>query len=100
MEGEPLRGPSESERGRPRHDDSVGVVKDDFCCFRRGWLARGGFFLFLLFVHFRNQYFLPYRRDIGPDALRFFVVPQQVTNGWNVITPSTQPFRAQPFSRS
>jgi hypothetical protein len=37
---------SESERWRSRHDNSVGVVEDDFCCFWRRWLARGGLFLF------------------------------------------------------
>jgi hypothetical protein len=43
-----------SERRRPHHDNTNAVVGDDFCCLRRGWLACGGFFLFLLFVHLRH----------------------------------------------
>src|SRR5271155_5869501 len=48
---------SESERGRSRHDNSVGVVEDDFCCFSRAWLARDRFFFFLVFVQRRRRAF-------------------------------------------
>jgi hypothetical protein len=47
---------SASDRWRPRHDKSVGVVEDDFCCFWRGWLSRGGFFFLLLFVYLRGGF--------------------------------------------
>jgi hypothetical protein len=50
-------GSAKSERGRPRHDDSVGVIEDHPCYIRRGWFSRVGFLFLFLLVHVRRRAF-------------------------------------------
>src|SRR5271168_4619964 len=57
------------EVGGPRHDDSAGIVRDNFACRWSGKPAWGRLFLFRVLVHLRNQNFLFYRTDIRPNAL-------------------------------